>query len=101
MIFTYFLLNIIKTKEFFKLLKQIQTYLTNQREPKTTLEITNVNIFVGPNSSGKSIFLKELNNYLTLSNYDFRKIIIQKLLKELTSSLLHLKINYDILIIWR
>lgn len=63
------------------MLKQIQTYLTNQREPKTTLEITNVNIFVGPNSSGKSIFLKELNNYLTLSNYDFRKNYNSKIIE--------------------
>ncbi|MDN5966121.1 MAG: hypothetical protein L0H90_07225, partial [Lactococcus sp.] len=53
------------------MLKNIQTTLINQLRTKTTLEITNVNIFVGPNSSGKSIFLKELNNYLTLSNVEF------------------------------
>ncbi|CEN29361.1 ATP-dependent nuclease [Lactococcus piscium] len=53
------------------MLKNIQTTLINQLQTKTTLEITNVNIFVGPNSSGKSIFLKELNNYLTLSNVEF------------------------------
>lgn len=54
------------------MLKNIQTTLTDQLGAKTTLEITNVNIFVGPNSSGKSIFLKELNVYLTLDNYNFR-----------------------------
>lgn len=53
------------------MLKNIQTTLTDQLGAKTTLEITNVNIFVGPNSSGKSIFLKELNDYLTLDNYNF------------------------------
>lgn len=52
----------------------IEGLKTNLIEPtgdKMEIKVENVNIFVGPNSSGKSLLLNELNNYLSLDEYQF------------------------------
>ena len=50
--------------------KIITNLIDSIGEPKV-IDVENINIFVGPNSSGKSLMLNELNGFLTLSSYDF------------------------------
>lgn len=65
------------------MINKINTYLTDQKNSKSVFQVTNVNIFVGPNSSGKSLLLSELHKYLSLSNYEYQQQPPSKIIKNI------------------
>lgn len=73
---------------------QIEKLIVNTKNGKEEIMPKRINIFIGPNNSGKSRILKELRDYLNGDNDDLK--IISKIHHEFPESIEELDSTYDV-----